>query len=337
MEGFTTAPLPNLVGIEMWSELRAFRPSLPDNCRNQGIYSQNWIVGPNAILRNRRYWRCCPQCAYLSNILSPQRCPPITALSCFAMMLCVPSHSQRGRFITFEGLDGCGKSTQMAKLAAVLTAQGLPVVATREPGGTATGEKIRQLLLDTNTSSLAPFAELALMFAARAQHIAQVIQPALAEGRIVLCDRFTDSTEAYQGGGRKLGSEVVLALHRILCGSLRPELTILMDSDVAMSVDRARRRNKTQAGKNNRGKSDENRFEQESRAFFGRVRSAYLAIAAREPQRVVLVDARGTPSETHRKIVEVVRRKLKLAAAASNQHSAFSNQPRTRLPGARRG
>ncbi len=253
------------------------------------------------------------------------------------MMLCVPSHSQRGRFITFEGLDGCGKSTQMAKLAAVLTAQGLPVVATREPGGTATGEKIRQLLLDTNTSSLAPLAELALMFAARAQHIAQIVQPALAEGRIVLCDRFTDSTEAYQGGGRKLGSEVVLALHRILCGSLRPELTILMDSDVAMSVDRARRRNKTQAGKNNRGKNDENRFEQESRAFFGRVRSAYLAIAAREPQRVVLVDARGTPSETHRKIVEVVRRKLKLAAAASNQQSAFSNQPRTRLPGARRG
>ena len=105
----------------------------------------------------------------------------------------------------------------------------------------------------------------------------------------------------------------VLALHRILCGSLRPELTILMDSDVAMSVDRARRRNKTQAGKNSRGKSDENRFEQESRAFFGRVRSAYLAIAAREPQRVVVVDARGTPAETHRQIVEVVRRKLKLA------------------------
>jgi dTMP kinase len=230
------------------------------------------------------------------------------------MMLVVPSHNQRGKFITFEGLDGCGKSTQLAKLATVLTAQGQPVVLTREPGGTPTGEKIRQLLLDTSTSSLAPLAELALMFAARAQHIAEVIQPALAEDRIVLCDRFTDSTEAYQGGGRKLGSQAVLALHRILCGNLWPDLTILMDSDVAASVDRARRRNKTQVGKKGGAKSDENRFEQESRAFFGRVRTAYLAIAAREPQRMVVVDARGTPDETHKQILDVVRRKLKLAA-----------------------
>jgi len=230
------------------------------------------------------------------------------------MMLVVPSHTHRGRFITFEGLDGCGKSTQLKMLAAVLIAQGVPVVVTREPGGTPTGEKIRQLLLDTKTSSLAPLAELALMFAARAKHIAEVIQPAHAEGRLVLCDRFTDSTEAYQGGGRKLGSEPVLALHRILCGNMWPDLTILMDSDVAKSVDRARRRNKIQAGNGDRTKTDESRFEQESRAFFGRVRSAYLAIAAREPQRVVVVDARGTPEETHRQIVDVVRRKLKLAA-----------------------
>lgn len=230
------------------------------------------------------------------------------------MMLAVPSHTARGRFITFEGLDGCGKSTQLAKLAAVLTAQGLSVAVTREPGGTPTGEKVRQLLLDTKTSSLTPLAELALMFAARAQHIAEVIQPALAEGKVVLCDRFTDSTEAYQGGGRKLGSEPVLALHRVLCGSLWPELTILMDSDVAASVDRARRRNRSHSAKSGRGGGDENRFEQESRAFFGRVRSAYLAIAAREPQRMVVIDARGTPNETHRQIVEVVRRKLKLPA-----------------------
>ncbi len=230
------------------------------------------------------------------------------------MMLSVPTHPHRGRFITFEGLDGCGKSTQLAKLAAVLRAQGLPVVVTREPGGTPTGEKIRQLLLDTKTSALAPFAELALMFAARAQHIAEVIQPGLAQGQIVLCDRFTDSTEAYQGGGRKLGSEAVLALHRILCGGLQPELTILMDSDVAASVDRARRRNQTHSAKNGRGKKDENRFEQESRAFFGRVHSTYLAIAKREPHRMFVVDARGTPDETHRQIVDVVRRKLKLSA-----------------------
>jgi dTMP kinase len=200
------------------------------------------------------------------------------------MMHSVPSHTPRGRFITFEGLDGCGKSTQLAKLAAVLTAQGLSVVTTREPGGTPTGDKIRHLLLDT------------------------------AEGKIVLCDRFTDSTEAYQGGGRRLGTEPVLALHRILCGRLWPELTILMDSDVAASVDRARRRNRSHSAKSGRGKSDENRFEQESRAFFGRVRSGYLAIGTREPQRMVVVDARGTPDQTHRQILEVVRRKLKLPA-----------------------
>ena len=229
------------------------------------------------------------------------------------MILSVPSHGHRGRFITFEGLDGCGKSTQIEKLAAVLRVQKLPVVVTREPGGTPTGDKIRQLLLDTKTSALAPLAELALMFASRAQHIGEVIEPALADGGIVLCDRFTDSTEAYQGGGRKLGHEPVLALHRILCGGLWPELTILMDSDIATSVDRARRRNRTQAGKKNLAKSDENRFEQESRGFFERVRTAYLAIAKREPERVVVVDARGTAEETHKQIVDVVRRKLKLA------------------------
>ncbi|HEY1273061.1 MAG TPA: dTMP kinase, partial [Terriglobales bacterium] len=122
----------------------------------------------------------------------------------------------RGKFITFEGLDGCGKSTQMEKLARWLRARGASVVTTREPGGTPTGEKIRGLLLDSATAALSPWAELALMFASRAQHIAEVIRPAMSEGKIVLCDRFTDSTEAYQGGGRKLGSDPVLTLHREL-------------------------------------------------------------------------------------------------------------------------
>lgn len=224
----------------------------------------------------------------------------------------MPAHLHRGKFITFEGLDGCGKSTQAEKLAAVLREQGFQVLVTREPGGTATGEKIRHLLLDTSTSGLSPFAELALMFASRAQHIEEVIQPALAQGQVVLCDRFTDSTEAYQGGGRKLGSEPVLALHRILCGDLKPELTILMDSDTAASVERARRRNRRR-DPTGRGEN-ENRFEQESRAFFGRVRNTYLAIAARDPGRVVVVDARGSADETHAQIVKVVRRKLRLAA-----------------------
>jgi dTMP kinase len=221
----------------------------------------------------------------------------------------VNSHAHRGKFITFEGLDGCGKSTQLRKLAATLRTRGIEVVETREPGGTQTAEKIRQLLLDSKTSPLVPNTELALMFAARVQHIEQVISPALAAGKIVLCDRFTDSSEAYQGGGRKLGSKPVLELHRILCGNLRPDLTILMDSDVAASVRRARRRNKTHATSS----SDESRFEKENQAFFGRVRHAYLAIAKREPQRVKLVDARGTINQTHKKIVELVQKSLKLS------------------------
>ncbi|MGC1449626.1 MAG: dTMP kinase [Candidatus Sulfotelmatobacter sp.] len=219
--------------------------------------------------------------------------------------------SRRGKFITFEGLDGTGKSTQLRKLAAVVRARGHKVVETREPGGTMTGEKIRRVLLDSGTAGLSPLAEMALMFASRAQHIAEVIEPALAAGSIVLCDRFTDSTEAYQGSGRRLGSHAVRELHRVLCANLQPDLTILLDSDAAASVGRARRRNKRVSKSASRG-HDENRFEQETHAFFGRVHEGYLAIAAREHGRVAVVDARGTPGQTHQKIVEVVRRKLKL-------------------------
>ena len=216
----------------------------------------------------------------------------------------------RGKFITFEGLDGSGKSTQLAKLARGLRARGLSVVITREPGGTPTGEKIREVLLHSATSGLASSTEMALMFASRAQHIHEVILPALADGRIVLCDRFTDSTEAYQGGGRKLGSKPVLQLHELLCGGLQPDLTLLLDNEVGVTVERARRRNRRH--KNKRPEKDENRFEQENRAFFGRVRQAYQAIAAREPQRMQVVDARGTPRETHTVIMELVRKKLKI-------------------------
>ena len=174
------------------------------------------------------------------------------------------------------------------------------------------GDKIRQILLDSATSDLSPLAELALMFASRAQHIQEVIQPALDKGSIVLCDRFTDSTEAYQGGGRKLGSKPVLELHRILCGGLQPDLTILMDSDAAASVERARRRNKDRSAATQQKENDENRFEKENRVFFELVHDAFLAIAAREPQRVVVVNARGTVEETHAKILEAVRHKLKM-------------------------
>jgi len=216
----------------------------------------------------------------------------------------------RGRFITFEGLDGSGKSTQVAKLARALRARGAAVTTTREPGGTVTGERIREVLLHSATHGLSPLTEMALMFASRAQHVQEVILPALAEGRVVICDRFTDSTEAYQGGGRRLGTKAVLQLHEALCGGLQPDLTILLDTDIGPSVARARRRNRKRKG--SLAVKDENRFELENRAFFGRARNAYLAIAAREPQRVHLVSARGTPAETHAAIMEVVRKKLKL-------------------------
>ncbi|HKW18627.1 MAG TPA: dTMP kinase [Terriglobales bacterium] len=215
--------------------------------------------------------------------------------------------SARGKFITLEGLDGSGKSTQLERLATKLRAQEFSVIMTREPGGTEAGEKIRKLLLDTQTSGLAPMAELALMFASRAQHIREVIWPGLEAGQIVLCDRFTDSSEAYQGGGRKLGSKPILELHRVLCGDLQPDLTILMDSDVDSCVERARRRNSARA---TTGISDEGRFESENRAFFTRVRNAYLEIAKREAQRVVLVNSRGTPDQTHAKIWDIVSDRL---------------------------
>ena len=213
----------------------------------------------------------------------------------------------RGKFITFEGLDGCGKTTQMEKLAALLRAEGIEVITTREPGGTEIGERIRTVLLDSRTAGLDPMAEMALMFASRAQQIAQVILPALEAGKWVLCDRYTDSTEAYQGGGRQLGGDAVLELHKVLCRGLWPDLTILMDSEVDHSVKRARRRNKAAS---DGAQPDENRFEQESYAFFTRVHNAYLAIARREPQRVAVVDARQPAEVVHPQIVQIVGERL---------------------------
>jgi dTMP kinase len=222
----------------------------------------------------------------------------------------VAKRSGCGKFLTFEGLDGCGKSTQLERLATTLREQGLEVVTTREPGGTDLGERIRAVLLDSRTAGLDSEAEMALMFASRAQLLAQVIRPALEAGKWVLCDRFTDSTEAYQGGGRQLGSAAVLELHRVLCRDFWPELTILMDSDVASSVSRARRRNQA-------AEHDENRFEKENQAFFTRVHDAFLAIAQREPQRVVKIDARPPIEVVHAEIVRVVNERLKGLEARS--------------------
>jgi dTMP kinase len=226
------------------------------------------------------------------------------------------SARKRGRFITFEGLDGCGKSTQLHRLTEVLRAAGIEVVETREPGGTAIGERIRAIVLDSATSGLAARAELALFFASRAQQVHEIILPALNAGKWVLSDRFTDSSEAYQGGGRGLGSEAVLTMHRVACGNLQPDMTVLMDSDVTASVTRARRRNLAKVATAQGGEADENRFEQENQAFFTRVHDAYLAIAKREPQRVLMLDARRQPDVVHREIVEAVRQRF-LGAARS--------------------
>lgn len=216
------------------------------------------------------------------------------------------TESRRGKFITIEGLDGCGKSTQLNRLAESLRGEGLDVVMTREPGGTVIGEKIRAVLLDSATEGLSPRAEMALMFASRAQQIEERILPALDAGTWVLCDRFTDSSEAYQGGGRQLGSEAVLEMHRLLCRAT-PDMTILMDSDAAASIERARRRNQASAGC---GEVDENRFEQENRAFFERVHDKFLEIARREPERVFMVDARRPAEVVFPEILAAVKDRL---------------------------
>jgi dTMP kinase len=240
----------------------------------------------------------------------------------------------RGLFITFEGLDGSGKTTQIRRLAAWLKTRGNralgapePVlssskdldsetwdsdpVLTRQPGGTPTGDRIRALVLDSRSTGLAPMAEMALMFADRAQAIAEVIEPALDQGKIVLCDRFTDSTEAYQGGGRQLGSAPVLELHRLLCADLQPDLTLLLLPALEASLARARSRNQraeAQSGQN------ENRFELEQDAFYRRVWEKYREIAARESSRVVLIEGDLTIDEVHEKIAAAVAARLQASA-----------------------
>ena len=201
----------------------------------------------------------------------------------------------RGYFITFEGLDGSGKTTQLRRLAATLEAEGHTVVTLRQPGGTVLGDRIRSILLDSKSEAtlgpIAPAAEMALMFADRAQSINEIILPALAAGSIVLCDRYTDSSEAYQGGGRQLGSERILEMHRAACDNLQPDLTILLLPSLEASLKRARRRNQRSTKKQG---TDENRFERESDDFYRRIYEKYEEIAAREPQRVIAIrdDAR---------------------------------------------
>jgi len=213
----------------------------------------------------------------------------------------------RGLFITLEGLDGSGKTTQIKRLAAWMQKRGMSPFVTRQPGGTPTGDRIRALILDSGSTPIAPMTEMALMFADRAQAIAEVIEPALVSGRVVICDRFTDSTEAYQGGGRQIGSDTVLALHRLICGNLQPDLTLLLLPSLDSSLERARCRNDRQVAHDGK---DENRFEQEQEDFHRRVWQKYHEIAERESQRVVLIEGNLSIDEVHEQIIEAVAERL---------------------------
>ncbi len=216
----------------------------------------------------------------------------------------------RGIFITLEGLDGSGKTTQIRRLTAWLARRNIEPVVLRQPGGSATGDRIREILLDSRSTGLTPMTEMALMFADRAQAIAEIIQPALDAGKIVLCDRFTDSTEAYQGGGRELGSEIVLDLHRLICGNVQPDLTLLLLPSLEASLIRARRRNDRDQSATGK---DEGRFEAEQDAFYYRVWQKYREIAAREPERVIRIEGDLSIDEVHEQIVESVAERLMTA------------------------
>jgi len=196
-----------------------------------------------------------------------------------------------GRFITVEGSEGAGKTTQLAFMRDFLERQGYPVTLTREPGGTGLGEELRSLLLTHRDDGMALTTETLLMFAARAEHLERVIRPALAAGQWVLCDRFTDATYAYQGGGRGLPTAQIAILENWVQGDLRPDLTLLLDVPVAMGLARAGKR------------SMADRFEQETVAFFERVRTVYLDRAGQAPERYRIIDA-AQPVEKVRAAVE---------------------------------
>lgn len=189
-----------------------------------------------------------------------------------------------GYFITFEGIEGCGKTTQIQRAAQSLKEAGHRVVVTREPGGCPIADDIRAILLDAGNSAMVPMTELLLYAAARAQHVAEVIAPALAEGAVVLCDRFTDSTLVYQGFGRNLDRDLIARLNTLAAGQIRPDLTILLDCPVTVGLARAAARISS------RQTNREERFEQESLLFHERVREGFLALACGEPHRFAVID-----------------------------------------------
>ena len=204
----------------------------------------------------------------------------------------------RGRFITLEGLEGVGKSTHVEFVNGWLRARGLTVLVTREPGGTPEADEIRSTLLKVRGAAFDPMAELLLMFAARALHVENVIRPALAAGTWVVCDRFTDASYAYQGGGRGIPAPRIAALERMVLKGLKPDLTLLLDASVGIGMARVR------------GRGGLDRFEQEQEAFFKRVRRVYLARARREPRRIKVVDAAGGLADVQTAIGAVLTRSI---------------------------
>jgi dTMP kinase len=207
---------------------------------------------------------------------------------------------QPGIFITFEGMDGSGKTTQMHRLAERLRALGRTVLVTAEPGGPPIAQKIRRIILDANHQEMSPTAEVLLYFASRAQNVDEWIRPALQRGEIVLSDRFTDSSVVYQGVGRGLGVPTILELDRIACRGLKPGLTVLVDVDAESSLARARARNAAQP-------HPETRLDDESMEFHRKVHEAYHALAAAEPERVRIVDGRAPIEDIEAAVWEVVR------------------------------
>jgi dTMP kinase len=203
-----------------------------------------------------------------------------------------------GRFLTIEGIEGVGKTTQVARLSEALTDRGIAHVLTREPGGTPLAENIRDIVLTARDETLPAMAELLLMFAARAVHLTNHVEPLLRAGRWVVCDRFTDATYAYQGGGRRLSADHIRQLETMVQGARRPDWTVLLDAPVAQALQRARQRNPGAVS---------DRFESERGEFFERVRAAYLARAAAEPERISVVDAGQSTDAVAARILDLMQ------------------------------
>ena len=206
---------------------------------------------------------------------------------------------KQGRFVSFEGIEGCGKTTQIGLLADHLHKQDIPFTVTREPGGTAVGEGIRKILLHSETIHLTAPSELLLFYASRSQNITEKIIPALNRGEMVICDRFYDASMAYQGYGRGIPLEFIEKVTDLVCNGYRPQLTILLDIDPHVGLNRARARNHTRV-------ENEGRFEMEDLEFYTRIRNGYLELARRDPQRIRVIPADRPIEDIHRDILKVL-------------------------------